>query len=63
MSGSGDIKLTKDGNVLLHEMVCQFLCCIYLILNCLFIWNLGAHLLLEVVEAFIFVSVRNPFPE
>lgn len=22
VSGSGDIKLTKDGNVLLHEMVC-----------------------------------------
>jgi len=23
VSGSGDIKLTKDGNVLLHEMVCS----------------------------------------
>ncbi len=22
VSGAGDIKLTKDGNVLLHEMVC-----------------------------------------
>lgn len=24
VSGAGDIKLTKDGNVLLHEMVCHF---------------------------------------
>ena len=23
VSGAGDIKLTKDGNVLLHEMVCS----------------------------------------
>lgn len=23
VSGAGDIKLTKDGNVLLHEMVCR----------------------------------------
>ena len=23
VSGSGDIKLTKDGNILLHEMVCN----------------------------------------
>lgn len=22
VSGAGDIKITKDGNVLLHEMVC-----------------------------------------
>lgn len=24
VSGSGDIKITKDGNVLLHEMVIHF---------------------------------------
>ena len=24
VSGAGDIKLTKDGNVLLHEMVCDY---------------------------------------
>ncbi len=33
MSGAGDIKLTKDGNVLLHEMVRAGLCvdaCVYL---------------------------------
>ena len=23
VSGAGDIKLTKDGNILLHEMVCS----------------------------------------
>ena len=28
VSGAGDIKLTKDGNVLLHEMVRALTCCI-----------------------------------
>ena len=36
VSGSGDIKLTKDGNVLLHEMV-RLSCYLDLLLDFLFV--------------------------
>ena len=33
VSGSGDIKLTKDGNVLLHEMVCLVCDMLFVVLH------------------------------